>query len=315
MGRIAPCAPARPEAECLGEFLRDFGKRAYRRPLTAEETSATGRCSRSAAEGATSPAASPGGQHHVAVAALPLPARAGRPGARRAGGRCRSPPTRSASRLSYFLQNTMPDQELFAAAEAGRLGSAEEIAAQARRLLESPKARDSVVSFYLQWLQVDDLLTVEKDPEVYPMFTPELRAAMREEIEEFVDQVGRAGRGGAPSRPCSPPASPSCGDRSTASTAWPGAGGRAADLRKTTCPPASGRACSPWPASCPSTATPTRARRWARATSSPTACSASAPPAPPEDVDVAVPKPDPNVSTRVRFEQHRTNPDAPPATP
>ena len=88
LARLAPCAPpARPEADCLDEFLRGFGKRAYRRPLTAEEIEryqalfAVGRDGRRLRQRPR-----PGGEHDAAVAELPLPARAGRPAARRREG-------------------------------------------------------------------------------------------------------------------------------------------------------------------------------------------------------------------------------------
>ena len=88
-----------------------------------------------------------------------------------------------------------------AAADAGKLARPRRSPPQAQRLLDSPKARDTLVSFFEQWLEVDDLLTVEKDAKAYPLFTPELRAAMRDEVLEFVDQVARA-RATASSRPC-----------------------------------------------------------------------------------------------------------------
>jgi hypothetical protein len=99
------------------------------------------------------------------------------------------------TRLSYFFTESTPDDALLAAADAGKLKTPEGIAAEAQRLLTSPKGRDTMISFFQQWLGIDDLLTVEKDPKVYPVYTPEVRTAMRDEVFEFVDQVARLGDG------------------------------------------------------------------------------------------------------------------------
>ncbi len=312
MARLVPCAPpARPEAECLGELLRDFGKRAYRRPLTAEETEqyrtlfAVGREGGDFASGlslvVSTMLQSP---HFLYRPELGDLGRAGREGL---------PLTHyeTASRLSYFLQNTMPDQELFAAAEAGRLGSADEVAAQARRLIESPKARDSVVSFYLQWLQVDDLLTVEKDPEVYPMFTPEVRAAMREEIVEFVDQVGRRTDSGGGTLEALLTARYSFlrGPLFGLYGVPAATGGNATSLRRTELPEGQRAGVLTLAGVLSKHGHPDQSSPVARGYVISDRLLCVVPPEPPQDVDATVPKPDPNVSTRVRFEQHRTKPE------
>jgi hypothetical protein len=308
--RLAPCAPpARPEAECLDEFLRDFGKRAYRRPLAADELDRYRALFAVGREGSDFA----GGLGLVVSTMLQSPNFLYRPelGDPARGGKEGLPLSHheTASRLSYYLQNTMPDQELFAAADAGRLGTAEQVAAQARRLLESPRARDSVVSFYLQWLQVDDLLTVEKDPEVYPMFTPELRAAMREEIEEFVDQVARRTDSGG-------------GTLEALLTARfsflrgplyglygvPAAAG-GAGLRRTDLPDGQRAGVLTMAGVMAKHGHPDQSSPVARGYVISDRLLCVVPPEPPENVDAAVPKPDPNVSTRVRFEQHRTKPE------
>jgi hypothetical protein len=312
MGRLVPCAPpAGAEPACLDEFLRDFGKRAYRRPLTGEEADlyrslfAVGREGGDFASGialvVSTMLQSP---NFLYRPELGDPMRAGREG---------MPLTQyeTASRLSYFLQNTMPDQDLFAAAEAGRLGTADEVAAQARRLIESPRARDSVVSFYLQWLQVDDLLSVEKDPEVYPMFTPEVRAAMREEIEEFVDQVGRRTDAGGGTLEALLTARYSFlrGPLFGLYGVQAAAGGNAAGLRRTDLPEGQRAGVLTLAGIMAKHGHPDQSSPVARGYVISDRLLCVVPPEPPQDVDAAVPKPDPNVSTRVRFEQHRTKPE------
>jgi hypothetical protein len=90
-----------------------------------------------------------------------------------------------ASRLSYFLWSSMPDDELFRAAVAGRLHTDEELTQQALRMLRDPKARALVDNFAGQWLQLRSLDTFAPDLKRFPDFDEPLRQAMRRETEEF----------------------------------------------------------------------------------------------------------------------------------
>jgi len=100
-----------------------------------------------------------------------------------------------ASRLSYFLWNSMPDEALFAAAEAGELSTADGVAAQVERMLESPRAQERLRSLVTQWLHIDGaglrlvLEDVIKEPDLYPEFSPALLDAMRIEAEALVDRA------------------------------------------------------------------------------------------------------------------------------
>jgi hypothetical protein len=100
-----------------------------------------------------------------------------------------------ASRLSYFLWNTMPDDELFAAAERGELTTAEGLATQTQRLIEDPRAEAAIQSFFWEWMQLDGgrlhhaLEDTDKDGTLYPEYDAELRAAMRTELEAFIQKV------------------------------------------------------------------------------------------------------------------------------
>ena len=100
-----------------------------------------------------------------------------------------------ATKLSYMLWNTMPDDALFAAAEADELQTKEQIAAQATRMLEDEKARDLVRNFHTQWLQLTHLDSVTKDTAVYPAYQGSLRELWKEEIQTFVEQVILEGNG------------------------------------------------------------------------------------------------------------------------
>jgi hypothetical protein len=94
-----------------------------------------------------------------------------------------------ASRLSYLLWSSMPDEALFAAAAAGRLSTPDELEAQARRMLADERAKDAILSFHRQWLDFDKILTVHKDTETHPSWSEALRASMRQEADAFIEEV------------------------------------------------------------------------------------------------------------------------------
>jgi hypothetical protein len=88
-----------------------------------------------------------------------------------------------ASRLSYFLWSSMPDQTLFDLAQRGELHTPEQIAAQVPRMLADGKAQALVANFAGQWLQLRDLDNMSPDPEMFKGFDSDLRQAMRRETE------------------------------------------------------------------------------------------------------------------------------------
>jgi mono/diheme cytochrome c family protein len=94
-----------------------------------------------------------------------------------------------ATRLSYFLWSSMPDEELFAAARAGKLHEPEQLTAEAQRLLKDPKSRAMVENFAGQWLQLRNLKSFTPDKQQFPEFDESLRAAMRGETERFFAAV------------------------------------------------------------------------------------------------------------------------------
>ncbi len=94
-----------------------------------------------------------------------------------------------ASRLSYFLWSSMPDDELFSRAEADGLLDPAELSAQVTRMLQSPKASALVDNFAGQWLALRAADAVAPTPSVYPAFDAPLRAAMRAESELLFREV------------------------------------------------------------------------------------------------------------------------------
>jgi hypothetical protein len=95
----------------------------------------------------------------------------------------------AASRLSYFLWSTMPDDELFRLATLGKLRSRENIEQQVLRMIKDPKAQALIDNFAAQWLQLRNLKTVSPDRSRFPSFDEPLRAAMLRETELFFGAV------------------------------------------------------------------------------------------------------------------------------
>jgi hypothetical protein len=94
-----------------------------------------------------------------------------------------------ASRLSYFLWDSMPDEALFAAAAAGELGSAEGLESQARRMIGESAARRSVVNFHRQWMDYDRIETINLDTNTYPNYYWELNEELKEGLSRRIEHV------------------------------------------------------------------------------------------------------------------------------
>jgi mono/diheme cytochrome c family protein len=99
-----------------------------------------------------------------------------------------------ASRLSYFLWSSMPDDALLAAADRGRLIQPKALTAQVRRMLLDPKSHALVENFGGQWLQVRKLESVKPDRKRFPEFDEYLRLSMQRETEMFFESIVREDR-------------------------------------------------------------------------------------------------------------------------
>ena len=99
-----------------------------------------------------------------------------------------------ASRLSYFLWASMPDDELLRCADQGTLRRPAVLAGQVRRMLKDEKAGSLVEAFGGQWLQVRALESISPDRERYPAFDNNLRLSMRRETDLFFESIVREDR-------------------------------------------------------------------------------------------------------------------------
>lgn len=187
---LLPC-PDAPSDDCARSFIRAFGGRAFRRPLAGADVDRYLMLHRNIAaqDGFTE------GVRWVIAAMLQSPHFLYRPelGAP-AGDAFALTDHEIASELSYLFWASMPDEELFAAAEAGALHTREQIAAAAARLLASPRSRPMLDHFAAGWLGLDAVRAVDRPLASYPGFTPSVREAMVAESFALFDRVARAGR-------------------------------------------------------------------------------------------------------------------------
>jgi len=99
-----------------------------------------------------------------------------------------------ASRLSFFLWSSMPDDELLAVAERGELGKPDVLAVQVRRMMADPRVNELVKNFAGQWLYLRNIARIQPDPAVFPAFDENLRQAMAKETELLVGSTFREDR-------------------------------------------------------------------------------------------------------------------------
>jgi hypothetical protein len=187
-----PCIKDAAAAEpCARQFITQFGRRAFRRPLVDEEvTRWLGLYSalRDPAAGATFPDAIRG----LTVALLQSPnflyRRELAPGAAiKDGSFVRFNSYEMASRLSYSFWASMPDSRLFDLAEANKLQTVQAIQQEARRMLVDPRARDIYADFATQWLNIALVVFSQKGTALN--FTPEVGKAMLAETGAFMSDL------------------------------------------------------------------------------------------------------------------------------
>ncbi|MDH4067042.1 MAG: DUF1592 domain-containing protein, partial [Acidobacteriota bacterium] len=193
--KVFSCRPTSPadERPCARQILERVATEAYRRPMTAAEVDRLMPFYEKGAErdgfeaGVTSAL--------EAVLASPYfifrieREREGRPGTS-----IRVADVDLASRLSFFLWGTPPDDELLSLAASGKLADPKVLAAQAKRMLADARGEALGTRFAAQWLRLQDVDKVHPDPNYYPNFDENLAAAMREETILFFNSLVREDR-------------------------------------------------------------------------------------------------------------------------
>jgi hypothetical protein len=176
------------DATCKRSFVEGFGKRAFRRPLEAAEID------RYLALYDAVLAKEPTGTkpiQAVVEAVLQSPKflyRSELGVGPVEGGRIRLSPWETASALSYFFLDTMPDDALAKAADEGKLATAAEVEAQARRLLADPRAKPAIVGFWSQLFELEELEHATKDEGVLPNFD-QIKGELAAETTKFVEHL------------------------------------------------------------------------------------------------------------------------------
>ncbi|HZO51592.1 MAG TPA: DUF1592 domain-containing protein [Bryobacteraceae bacterium] len=174
-GGLLPCRPkSANDDSCANNFVRHFGRRAFRRPLTEPEAK---RYLALLLKEAGRSGQFVRGAQFVVEAMLQSP---------KFLFRVETGPYKAAADLSYFLWDSMPDTDLFRAGETNELETEAGIRGQALRLLSDPKARQALDEFTSQWLRFDQVWNSVKDRSLYPQFNLQLANAMTEETRLLV---------------------------------------------------------------------------------------------------------------------------------
>lgn len=181
LSALVPCSPSAGEA-CAQTFIQDFVGRAYRRPLTTEEVDRYLTVYRAGAMDADFAT----GIEWVVGAALQAPNFLYRPEVDGNLAQTQAlSPNELASRLSFFLWQSIPDQALLDAASNGQLATKQDVEREARRMLADPKA-ERLFTFFEQWLGITELASFRRDATIYPGLPAELPDLMREEARQYV---------------------------------------------------------------------------------------------------------------------------------
>jgi hypothetical protein len=169
----------KPSPACRARFVREFGLKAFRRPLESDEQQRYEELFRRESD-------------FYKGAQLAVEAMLQSPHFLFRLEDTTNPkwkPYATAGRLSYALWDSLPDAALFESAARGELSTPQGVEAAARRMLNDPRARQSLDEFVSQWLRFDRLLTASKDRRRFPAFTREAAVAMTEEARTFVSDL------------------------------------------------------------------------------------------------------------------------------
>ena len=194
--RIFTCRPAAGEDErtCATEIVTRLARRAFRRPVTAGDTEMllgffeTGRARGDFDAGIEM------ALRRILVSPDFLFRRETDPADAGPGETYAASDLELASRLSFFLWSSIPDDQLLNVAERGRLRDLDVLGAQVRRMLADPRTHAMVDNFGGQWLYLRNMPLVTPDPQAFPEFDTNLREAMAREMTLFLDSQIREDR-------------------------------------------------------------------------------------------------------------------------
>ena len=186
--KIFICRPATAASEerCATKILSTLAKRAYRRPVTDQEVQTLLDFYKEGRTGGTFDAGIQRGLERILAAPSFLFRIEREPANALSGSAYPLSDVDLASRLSFFIWSSIPDDELLNTAIAGKLKQAGVLEQQVRRMLADSRSRALVDNFINQWLGLGKLTGLVPDADAFPDFDENLREAMRQETEEFV---------------------------------------------------------------------------------------------------------------------------------
>lgn len=188
---ILGCVPqSSADLACMSGFVSRFGRRAWRRRLSAEEQNTWVGVGAAAAAGYSDfyrgasfviagMLQSPNFLYQVEVGG----------GSGAIPNQVKLSGYEVATRLSFFLTASTPSDDLFTAAERGELDTAEGVRAWAQTLVDRPGAREAMTRFFDELLQLRELPQLAKDPVAFPSFGPALASVMREETQLLLENL------------------------------------------------------------------------------------------------------------------------------
>lgn len=192
---ILPCTPSGDGAACASQFITSFGARVFRRPLTSAEQTRFETLYAKRAE-TTATGSFDEGIELLLEGFLQSPSFLSRAelSTERVGDNIRLNGYELASRLSYALWDSMPDQALFDAAAKDELSTEEQIRAQALRMLKEPRAHDMVRTFHERYLRMEGTEGARwtdfvRDETLFPAFKSETIPYLKEETLRYVDYI------------------------------------------------------------------------------------------------------------------------------
>jgi len=194
--KVFVCRPATAaeESACASRIVASLARRAFRRPVTETDLAplmqfyVDGRKTGTFETGIESALTAMLSSAKFLYRAEPPPANA------QAGAIYKLSDLELASRLSFFLWSSIPDEELLTLAGKQQLSAPKTFEAQVRRMLADPRSKTLTTNFAFEWLRVRDTAAFDPDPYTYPAFDAPLRAAIRREMELFVDSVFKEDR-------------------------------------------------------------------------------------------------------------------------
>jgi hypothetical protein len=192
--QVIPCSAAPDEAACVTQFITAFGQRAFRRPLTSAETVRFQQLyTDRAAITATGSFDEVTGLILKAFLLSPSFLVRGEIAEAAAGQYFALSSYEVASRLSYMLWGSMPDDQLFAAAASNSLSTPAGILIEAQRMLANPKARTRVAAFHRFYAHMGPgtrwSAAIQREPAYYPLFKESMIPALSEETARLFEQI------------------------------------------------------------------------------------------------------------------------------